>query len=222
MPHPSEHTRVVLLSALLLIVPASASVIADSGRVARAEGSYAILNGADTAVLERWTRSDSSLSVTMDVIGQVRLEFDASLATDATMRSLTMRIFPPGQDEPAEEAHAEFRGDSVIAVQRLAAGMDTVRRGTRVGAVPYLSPSVSLTEQIVRRARAMGGDSVVVPVFVVGSGGETLDATVRFAADSAFVALGASEMRLGLAGDGSLTGGVIPLQPSVRVVRVEE
>ena len=133
--------------AALLIIPAAAIALPDRSPAVRADGTYAILNGADTAVLERWTRSDDSLQVTMDVIGQVRLEFDATLAGDATMSTMAMRIFPPGQAEPAEEAHAEFRGDSVIAVQRIETGMDTVRRGTRPGAVPYLWPSVSLASE---------------------------------------------------------------------------
>ncbi len=203
----------------ILAVPLLAGAAADSS-AARAEGTYAILSGADTAVLERWVRSEDSLDVTMEVVGQARLEFTASVNGDATFSNLSMQVFAPGQAEPVEEAEAQFRGDSVIALQRTGAGMDTVRRGTRAGAVPYLSPSVTLTEQIVRRARAIGGDSVAVPVFVVGSGGQTVDATVLIRGDSAVVRLGPSEMHVGLATDGTLTGGVIPQQAGVRIVRV--
>ncbi|HLV26923.1 MAG TPA: hypothetical protein VKZ41_11490 [Gemmatimonadales bacterium] len=218
MPHPHSRFRAVAAAAILG-VPLLAGAAASKPAI-RAEGTYAILNGADTAVLERWVRSDDSLKVTMDVIGQVRLEFTASTNSDATFSNMSMQVFQPGSNEAVEEAHAEFRDDSVIARQKVQAGMDTVRRATRAGAVPYLSPSVTLTEQIVRRARAIGGDSVAVPVFVVGSGGQTLDATVLFAGDSAVVKMGPSEMRLGLAADGSLTGGVVPQQATVRIVRV--
>src|SRR5690606_18154333 len=165
MPHPHSRFRAVA-GAAILGVPLLAGAAASKPAI-RAEGTYAILNGADTAVLERWVRSDDSLKVTMDVIGQVRLEFTASTNSDATFSNMSMQVFQPGSNEAVEEAHAEFRDDSVIARQKVQAGMDTVRRATRAGAVPYLSPSVTLTEQIVRRARAIGGDSVAVPVFVV-------------------------------------------------------
>lgn len=218
MSHP-RIARVTSLAALLL-APAVAGAVSAADAPRRVDGTYAIVANDDTAMIERWTRTDDSLRVQLDIVGQVRLEFDAGLTPEATITGMAMRVFPPGATAAAEEARAEFRGDSVIAVQRMAAGTDTVRRGTRRGAVPYLSPSVSLTEQIVRRARAIGGDSVAVPVFVVGSGGQTVDAAVRFEADSVHVQLGTSELRLGLAADGSLTGGVFPQQPLVRVVRI--
>lgn len=217
MLHLNSGARAAVV-ALLVALPLLA---ATSAAPARTEGTYAILNGTDTAVVERWTRESDSLSVTMEVVGEVRLEFVARLNADATFSALDMQVFPPGSSEAAEQAHAEFRGDSVIATQRMEAGVDTVRRGTRSGAVPYLSPSVTLTEQIVRRARAIGGDSVGVPVFVVGSGGQTVEAAVTLLADSAVVRMGPTEMRLGLAADGSLTGATIPQQPTVRVVRVQ-
>lgn len=189
--------------------------------VARASGSYAILTGEDTAVIERWNRTDDELDVSMDVVGQARLEFKAGLSADASISTMSMRVFAPGEQEPLGEASATFVGDSVIAIQSSETGMDTVQRGTRSGAVAYLSPSVALTEQIIRRAQALGGESVEVPVFVVGSGGQTLDATVSFTGDSVSVRLADSEMRLGMAPDGGISGGSIPGEPSVRIVRVD-
>ena len=220
------HPRIVAAAAIgTLIWGGSATLAPESGEraasTARASGTYAILAGADTAVIERWNRTDSELDVTMDVIGQARLEFRAGLSADASVSTMSMRVFGPDGTEPMGEANATFTGDSVMAIQSSGAAVDTVHRDTRAGAVAYLSPSVVLTEQIVRRARAMGGESAQVPVFVVGSGGQTLDATVSFSGDSVSVQLAESELRLAISPDGGISGGSIPGEPQVRIVRVD-
>ena len=83
------HPRIVAAAAIgTLIWGGSATLAPESGEraasTARASGTYAILAGADTAVIERWNRTDSELDVTMDVIGQARLEFRAGLSADAS------------------------------------------------------------------------------------------------------------------------------------------
>jgi hypothetical protein len=67
-------------------------------------------------------------------------------------------------------------------------------------------------EQIVRRARAMGGESVQVPVFVASSGGVTRSASVRFAGDSATLSLATTEVRVRVDPGGAILGGSVPAQ----------
>ena len=68
-------------------------------------------------------------------------------------------------------------------------------------------------EQIVRRARVMGGEQVQVPVFVAGTGGQTEPTTVTFMPpDSATVMLGNTEVRLRVDEQGRLLGGRVPAQ----------
>jgi hypothetical protein len=67
-------------------------------------------------------------------------------------------------------------------------------------------------EQIVRRARALGGDSVQVPILGADNG-RTSTVTVRFmGADSATVSLGPVVLRLRVDRAGSLLGGAVPSQ----------
>ncbi|MBA1993675.1 hypothetical protein, partial [Escherichia coli] len=84
----------------------------------------------------------------------------------------------------ARRATAVFRSDSVIVENVSGDSTTTTRYGTQVGAVPYVNPSVAIAEQIVRRARVLGGGpqaqpvgSVPIPVFVAGTGGQTVVAT---------------------------------------------
>lgn len=215
--------RVATATAIVLLAGAAAAAplaVAVEWEGDRASGTYVILAGEDTAVIERWNRTDTDLDVTMDVVGQARLEFRAGLAGDASVSTMAMRVFGPAGGEAMGEATATFSGDSVVAIQTGANGKDTVHRETRAGAVAYLSPSVVLTEQIVRRARVMGGESALVPVFVVGSGGQTLDATVSFRGDSVSVRLAESELVLSMLPDGGIAGGSIPGEPMVRIVRM--
>src|SRR5690606_36745236 len=58
----------------------------------------------------------------------------------------------------------------------------TAVRATPVGSVPYLNPSPALMEQIVRRARAIGGTDVHVPVWLPSGGGQSANVAVVFSA----------------------------------------
>jgi uncharacterized protein len=179
------------------------------------EGSFVIRMGADTFAVESFGRSADRLEG--EIAGRAigRIAYRLSLGPAATTPELTLRAWRPGAagDEAAfQDARVALRGDSAIVDATTPAGTQTQRLGTREGAFLYVNPSMAMMEQMVLRARALGGDRVELPVFIV-QGGLTVPATVtRLSADSVVVAIAGMEMRAAVAGDGRLLGGAIPAQ----------
>ena len=94
--------------------------------------------------------------------------------------------------------------------------LHTARVGMPKGTLPVMGSSVAFLEQLLRRARAVGGDSVTIPVMMVGAQA-SLDVftVIQNGADSV-VLVGAdgnqaNGLRLAVDGQGRILGGVIPL-----------
>lgn len=183
-----------------------------------------LLASGDTIAIERFTRSAEQLRGELLVSAAgVRFSYVATLTPDAAVTQLENALRPAAADSatpPQQSAVITFRGDSAIAVITQGSQTVTQRLGSRAGALPFLNPSFALVEQLVRRAFAIGGDSVGVPTFLV-QGGQTLSVTVRrLGADSVIVDLaGGAPARLAVSPDGSITGGAVPAQ-GLRIVRV--
>jgi len=114
--------------------------------------------------------------------------------------------------EPFTRTAARLDADMrvVAAGARIAYSMDRV--ASRPGLVTYVNPSPSAMEQIVRRARAMGGDSAQVPILGADNG-QLGEVAVRFVgADSAILSLGPVVLRMRVDRAGSLLGGTVPSQ----------
>ncbi|HEX7121558.1 MAG TPA: alpha/beta fold hydrolase [Gemmatimonadaceae bacterium] len=193
---------------------------------AHAQRSAFVLIGptGDTVAIERFSRSPDSVAAELLVqVAGARFTFTAALGPDATVSRLVNEFraaSAPRDTTPAQRAIITFRGDSAIA--EITTGTNTVvqRLGTQAGAVPFINPSFVLVEQIVRRARQMGGDSADVPVFVV-QGGATMPFQIRaLPGDSVLASLGGAPARLAVDADGAIMGGVVPSQ-GLRIIRVE-
>lgn len=192
-------------------------------RTAPTRGSFAVLLGSDTIATERFTRSDDRLEGELTPRGplaaqQPAFRYDAALRHDASVARFVLTPF--GANAGAEGAgtqSATFQGDSMFLVR----GADSVRRATPRGTLPYVNPSPALLEQIVRRARALGGNPGGAPVQVpvLAGGAQSTPATVTFAsADSARVDLANTDVRLRVDGAGAVLGGSVPAQ-GVTIVR---
>ena len=162
--------------------------IASSGCAAQApeSGVFVTMIGADTVLVERFERTLDTLSgeIAVRAPGQgpgeiQRLVYRAALAPQGAVRSvdLSMRI----GDVVAQAAQVRLGSDSsgAFALFIQGAGDDTTRVATETGAVPLINVSIALLEQVVRRARNIPGDSVVVPLLSL-EGGETTESHVRF------------------------------------------
>lgn len=103
--------------------------------------------------------------------------------------------------------------------------LHTARVGMPKGTLPVMGSSVAFLEQILRRARAVGGDSVTIPVMMVGAQASlTVFTVIRNGSDSLVLVAADGDWTAGLhlAVDtqGRIQGGVIPLS-GTRLVSLE-
>lgn len=191
----------------LAAVPAAAQAVR--------QNAFVLLIGADTLAVENVSRTPATLEG--ELVGRAtgRMVYSLTLGPAGTVRELTLSAWMPGRTgeaAPVQEARLTLSGDSVLVEVTGDAGSRTQRIATRPGALPYLNPSFALMEQVLVRARALGGTSAVVPLFFV-QGGQTVDATVTWAtADSATVTIAGSEMHLATSPDGELLYAGVPAQ----------
>lgn len=202
-------SRAAAAAALLLALAAPAAAQTPES------GEWIIRRGGDTIATETYTRTprrlQAELATRMPVLRQ---RADAELAADATVPRLGFTVLPgrAGEAEPTASGTVSFRGDSAFAEVRGAATAPRQRFAPGVGALPYVNLSVALLEQVVRRARALGGREARVPMLNV-AGGNAFTAVVGFpAADSATVEVGPVALRFGVDASGRLLGGCVPSQ----------
>ncbi len=195
---------------------AGAGTSAPAATVAAAPqtGTFYQMRGADTVSRERFTRTATRLEADMRMSGDRRVSYTSELAPDASVTRIELRAYSPGADTAAaQRAVVTLRGDSATSQVTATGGTPTTERfATTRGAVAYVNPSPSSLEQIIRRARAMGGDSAQVQILGI-PGRQTRPMNVRFVgADSALISLGQVVIRVQVDRAGSFLGGSVPSQ----------
>lgn len=212
------------MPALLLVVACATSptpdVAAPTAPAVPEEAVFTLRREANILVTERSRRTGDRLQAEMTLPNGARLFYEAHLRADGSVSEIEVRQFAAGASpdaDPAQRSAAAFRGDSVFLSQAQGAETRTDQRAlgpaARTGIVPFINPSPSGMEQLVRRARAMGGERVEVPIWVPGGGGQMTTATVTFTApDSAQVVLGDVQMLLRVDPQGRVLGGSVPAQ----------
>lgn len=95
-----------------------------------------------------------------------------------------------------------FEGDSARVTMRGNRTSD-VTFPAAAGSIPWIKPAAALMEQMLRRARVLGGRSAAVPLFNVANG-QTTDAVVTWlAADSARLSFGGATFLAVIDADGN-------------------
>lgn len=170
----------------------------------------------DTLFAERFQQSPGR--VEGELISRTtnqRWSYTATIGTDGLVTRLTNEFRYAGDSttsRPRQSADMVFQGDSVILEIRSDTTTKEQRIRTQAGAMPYVNPSFLLVELALRRARILGGDSVVVPLFSV-SGGQTFPLVIqRLGADSVLILLAGVPARLALNSAGEIQGGQVPSQ----------
>lgn len=224
-------SRLQRLSTILLVLEAcSAPVHAPGGKPAAERGTF-VLHTDLGPMTERFARTPERLEVERTGPNGARQAWSMALQPDASVVRLEVRSFAPGSmpnAPPVQRSLLVLRDDSTIA--EVGQG-DSVRVATRRGrarnAMPYLYPSVAALEQLIRRARALGGSEAhpvqlpLVHAWGIYEGAEA--ATVRFGPDSAFVAFDqAYTTRVRTDAAGRVLSGIMPeaLGPDRRIERV--
>ncbi len=215
----------IAMAAAALGVASASHLQADIGASpALAPNGFAFMQGNDTLFSDRWERSATTLTGMLTITGQARIQYTINLTPAETVTGMRLKVYQPTGSlaRPEQEADAQFRGDSLIAIQRAGGRADTVRRATPRGTIPYLPPSMALFEQIIRRAKTIGGATPTVSVHLLAQqgGAQTISASVSYpAADSATVTFGDVPTSFHIARDGTILGIPAP-DPRVRVVRL--
>lgn len=202
-----------------------AACVACVGRGAGAQGSatlvapggFLILAGADTIASERVTSGgDSAVADLRIVRAGVRVRQTFVAGERGVLSRYVLEAFAPGaaaNASPAQRLVFRFDGDTL----RVEGGAPPTL-AVSVGTLPWLNPSMALVEQIVRRAHALGGDSVAVPMINVTGAQRFVAGVQRVGADSVVVSFPDVQMRLAVGADGQVRGGSVPAQ-NLRIVR---
>jgi hypothetical protein len=208
-------TPVLLAGAACAAVPPQPAP-APAAAQAPEEAVFTLQQGSAIQATEAFRRTADRLEVELAAQTGARVLYTAELRADASVARLEVRQFAPGAEagaEPAQQATGTFRGDSVLLTRTQGGETETDRRATTPGVVAYINPSPSLMEQIVRRARAIGGARVEVPIWVTSGGGQNLSAAVEFTApDAAVLTLGNTQVQLRVDGEGRVLGGSVVAQ----------
>ena len=183
-------------------------------RIASAQSeSFVVRIGTDTIAIENFvfnpTRLEGQLS------GRAvpnRLRYSLDILNRAP-RQLRIEMLAPNADTAGTRGIVTFGRDSIVAegsrggvaqpVQRFAANPDVV---------PFVNLAFSFIELGIMRAQRTVGDSVTMPLFLVGNGA-TIPAKVKWiAADSAVVSIGGADLRIHLDARGRILHAAVPLQ----------
>ena len=197
-----------LLLCLLLAAPLHAQAPERAVFLVRHEG--------DTLAVEQMThagpRFDGTLRLRAPV---VTLGQQITLSDSGTIQQIVTTVATGAQgDSLVQRGVLTIHGDSAIShVEDHRVTTPIADRAIAVprGGVPFVNLSGLSIELILRRARALGGDTARVPVILVG--GQSVIATVaRQGADSVVLVLGTVPLRAAVGGDGRLLGAVVPSQ----------
>ena len=212
---PSAARLAVALAALAGAAP----LAAQNAPAADGRATFEVRQGETVVFTERFTRTPTRLETEITAVNGNRAAVVAELAPDASVRRLEVRQ-PGAGGALATVATAEFAADSVTIRLTQGDSVRTVRQAAARGAVTYVNPSMALLEQAVRRARAIGGSPVQVPLWIPGGGGgQERSATVTFEGQRARVSLGPVELILDLDADNNVQGATVPSQ-GLTVTRV--
>jgi dienelactone hydrolase len=177
---------------------------------------FLVLVGTDTVAVERFTRTPRRLEAELtDRIQFYRQTYALDLSPDASVTHFVLSVRPAAasaESTPAQHVAIEFRGDSAIAQVGSGANAKTQRLAVPRGAVPFVNLSFSLVEQTLRRARALGGDDVAVPLTIIANGQSATMQVKKIAGDSAVLILGGTELRASMDVDGRLLAASVPAQ----------
>lgn len=171
---------------------------------------FYLIVGTDTLTIERSERTAGELRIQLfDRKTHSRVELGARLASNALVESVNQIIFVnPRDTAPALRITVRFTGDSA-GVERNGA-TNWIRLGA--GALPSMNVSAALLEQSLLRARAIGGDSVTIPLLFLPNGPSAPVTIIRRGPTSATARIGGVTIDATLNADGTMASATIPAQ----------
>jgi dipeptidyl aminopeptidase/acylaminoacyl peptidase len=200
-------------SARLLLIASCAIAPTLHGQAAE-RAVFVVRQRQDTIAVETISRSGRQLEGRLVVRSPgMRLGQQVTLTESSTVERIatSVRLEASGDSMRAE---LTFIGDSAVghAEDFRSHEHDTNRRvAVARGSIPYVNLSGLSLELLLRRARALGGDTVRIPVLLLQ--GESAQATVtRVGSDSLIIVLGGVTLRMRSDAEGRLLGAAVPAQ----------
>jgi uncharacterized protein len=178
--------------------------------------SFVVTRGGDTLVVERIARAGDRLdSDFLDKAHGLRISLTMTLAPDAlvTRAEVTVRMAAsPPDAQPVQQLTLTFEPDSVV----ISAGSGSPAPAQRIpapnGVLPFLDLSVATAEQILLRARSLGGATAEVPMLAM-MGGQVTSATVQWdGPDNVVLSLGGVDVHARVSATGEIIDAVVPAQ----------
>ncbi|NIP78583.1 MAG: hypothetical protein GWM90_05015 [Gemmatimonadetes bacterium] len=190
------------------------------GQTSTESGTFILVQDGRVVATETFSRSADRLETILEVVSQVRMATTATLGEAATVERLEVRVYPTGRQdgEPLQTSAAVLRGEELRLEEPIGTPAGPPRAIPRA-TLPYLDPSPSHTEQILRRARAVGGDTATIQVWMPGpGGGRVVGARVRFEGTAATLHLDGVRMDIETDDRGRLLAATVPGQ-QISIIR---
>ena len=168
-------------------------------------GIFTILKGGQPILTERFTRTAERLETELTAPGEERVVQTATLTPEATVSRMEIR--EDAGASPATLLVITVQGDTAAVEARQGEEVESGRIGGARDALPVpVGESPAMLEQILRRARVVGGERVQVPI--VDADGQVSSVTVHFTgADGARIQAGETEWTVSTDAAGRLLSG---------------
>lgn len=169
-----------------------------------------VVGTTDTVIVERRTRTSGRLEGEfLDHTAGGRVTYAASVGTDGLITHVETRVYRTAADTVGDAGSVTVHGDSITLVRGSAA---PVHVAGEPGTLVIVNPSVAFLEQMVVRAKAIGGARAEFPIYVLGSPRVLPLSVAMVGADSATLTYAGVQMRLAITPSGQIVGGEIPAQ----------
>jgi hypothetical protein len=153
--------------------PAPASAASAAPAQAPEQGVFITRLGTDTLSVERYTRTASRLEGEMVVRSPYTTvrRYTAEIRPDGTLGRFETTLEAPGASRPMPTLRhvVEPGGDSLTVRIHRGDSTRVLRVAAPGGALPFYRSSYALYEQLLRQARATGGDSATVLTYTPGA-----------------------------------------------------
>jgi len=200
-------------------LPAVAQVPVSQAPATGSQYSFYMLRGHDTIIVERVARGPRALvGEFKDPTGSL-IRYTVQLDDSALIAHAMLSATPRGASPQVYDF--AFVQDTLLITQPArdaATGTPPVRIHAVHGTLLQENPSVAFVEQMLMRARLIGGTATTQVPLLFTLGAAQVTATVAWiGADSATATINGTQMRLAVRNDGSIMGGTIPSQGIVIV-----
>ena len=200
--------KLATAAALLLGLASAASAQAPE------TGTFTLIQNGTVIATETFTRSPTLLETELEIVNQATLQARGTLRPDATISRLAVRVFGPGgiTGEPVQTSAVNFADGRATFEQPIGEPAGEPK-DVGEGVVPYVNPSPSFMEQILRRARTVGGDTVGLSVWTPApGGGQVIGAVVAFDGDGGTLSMGGVAVEITTDAAGRLLSARVPAQ----------